>query len=810
MPTDPMPPAPRGAPMPAIGELVAAFCRSCSHLADKGRDHGAALEKRIQRLSRGADMDPKACMEVIDGELKRLSDLDPAFAGLLLSHAAEGLATYAGAVLRLDLGGLSRAEAAPALAVRLFLPWAAGLARGMATLGPTPPLDEWARPGKATVRVLNWWVAQQDAGIPTLAARIAGNEAGKRTLEGNLYAWRDGGPITVRSALSLYAGSNGPLARWMLLARAWDQIVGSLDAPAQDRAGRTWRALLKARPDGPDLEALQRELADAGRGGGPMGSLPADLGRLTNLAGQKRPGDAASADATVKALEAAGEGAGVPAWLAPWCRARYHLLMGAPAAALGPYGDAFASARYRSGPAAKDILNELLVVAACLGRDRPQRDWGAWAAAMGLTPHVRHPGPAFNHLVPAGCLYAEATPPARRDLGGIGGLLMVGEEWDRWRPDLRHPDRRVKGFGSVARPQLAIAAKLGKADAVRALLEAGASPEEAAADGGTPLLHAIQARAGDCVDLLLPRTGPAALDRATRHGRHYPLGVAVEQGDAGLVARLLSAGASANPAFGPGEEMPRPDDSPLYQAVLRCVSPAPGPSDLMEGAALLDAVRRGPPLPFSQGHAFLEDQARALGGQLVASLANPRHRQIYAAVEAMMFPGPAGADGRRQVVAALLAGGADPNARHDHKHGFTPFLCAAEGGDADLVGLLLRHGADLGSTTMAGQTAVHLALWKGQHEVASLLLAAADPALRRRLATAPDTLRGTTPLQWAVLHLGNGASEFGHVVRTLVAAGANPEAGCPAMPSARVLAGRLAGEARAVAFSALAARPTGP
>jgi ankyrin repeat protein len=50
----------------------------------------------------------------------------------------------------------------------------------------------------------------------------------------------------------------------------------------------------------------------------------------------------------------------------------------------------------------------------------------------------------------------------------------------------------------------------------------------------------------------------------------------------------------------------------------------------------------------------------------------------------------------REIVAALLVAGADPNARQEG--GFTPLMAAEQHEDADLVRLLLDHGAEEAAT----------------------------------------------------------------------------------------------------------------
>lgn len=71
------------------------------------------------------------------------------------------------------------------------------------------------------------------------------------------------------------------------------------------------------------------------------------------------------------------------------------------------------------------------------------------------------------------------------------------------------------------------------------------------------------------------------------------------------------------------------------------------------------------------------------------------------------------------VAAALLDAGADPNV--EQEGGWTPLHAAALHGDLDLIELLLRHGADPGSTSVDGKTPADLAREKNHTQVAERL-----------------------------------------------------------------------------------------
>lgn len=101
-------------------------------------------------------------------------------------------------------------------------------------------------------------------------------------------------------------------------------------------------------------------------------------------------------------------------------------------------------------------------------------------------------------------------------------------------------------------------------------------------------------------------------------------------------------------------------------------------------------------------------------------------------------------------LAALLAAGADPNARLAAWPGWLPLEAAIEeleqGGSTEALILLLRHGAQVdggGDAEADDSTPLLMALFRGQLEAARLLLAAgADP---NRVGD-----EGYTPLRWSV------------------------------------------------------------
>ncbi len=137
--------------------------------------------------------------------------------------------------------------------------------------------------------------------------------------------------------------------------------------------------------------------------------------------------------------------------------------------------------------------------------------------------------------------------------------------------------------------------------------------------------------------------------------------------------------------------------------------------------ALIDAGAP-PSATTSHGHTALE-WARRAGKQ--------RIRIIEALLEAGADPdrgrvpplvGAAYAQDR-EVVAILLAAGADPNVTSGHEHN-TALVGAAVKGNVALIQMLLDAGADPGQRNRSGSTAADIARMRGKDEAAALLEAA--------------------------------------------------------------------------------------
>lgn len=99
---------------------------------------------------------------------------------------------------------------------------------------------------------------------------------------------------------------------------------------------------------------------------------------------------------------------------------------------------------------------------------------------------------------------------------------------------------------------------------------------------------------------------------------------------------------------------------------------------------------------------------------------------------------------RERLLEKLLLGehGAKASIEARERRNKTALHCAAENNHAEVVAILLRHGADARATSDGAWTALHIAAEKGHTDVAKLLL-------DNKADCNAETAHGRTPLHWA-------------------------------------------------------------
>ena len=330
---------------------------------------------------------------------------------------------------------------------------------------------------------------------------------------------------------------------------------------------------------------------------------------------------------------------------------------------------------------------------------------------------------------------------------------------------------------------LSLACSNGDAAAARLLLEAGANPNAAQPTGETPVMTA--ARTGD-VDVLRTLIAHGAdVNGLERQQQQTPLMWAIAAGYPAAARLLLDCGAD------PRARSTRGDTALLFAA---------RDNDTASARMLLDA---GADIESAASDGFTPLLVATVRGRTaVAALllergANPNHAapgftalHWASGVWETELTGPRGiaarrdeewrafsgiTDGKLELVRALLAGGADANARivkPPQRVGFTrgglnlvgatPYLVAAAAGDAAVMRLLADAGAYPAWTTKEGTTALLAAAGVGRVAVeSSVSEAQAIEAVAVALAAGNDigatngagdtALHGAATLRWNAL-----------------------------------------------------------
>jgi uncharacterized protein len=320
----------------------------------------------------------------------------------------------------------------------------------------------------------------------------------------------------------------------------------------------------------------------------------------------------------------------------------------------------------------------------------------------------------------------------------------------------------------AATTDVADAARRGDSAAVRAALAKKADVNAAQIDGSTALHWAVELDDLDMADQLI-RAGARVAAR-TREGV-TPLQLAATNGNAALIDRLLKAGADPN-----------------------------APLTASGDTALMIAARTGKP-----------DAIRVL----IEANASVNAKESWGGTTPLMW---AVSEGHTEAARLLIGAGADVNARSHYVaaangRGFegrtplagateakpadfasgwlSPLMLAAREGDVAMARVLVGAGADVDAVAGDGKTALAMAIFNGNYDVASLLVdSKADvnkadsqrftPLFyavdRRNMETAPN-------FPWMV------TADPLPLIRKLLDAGANPNAIVNNTPRARMREG---------------------
>jgi ankyrin repeat protein len=245
----------------------------------------------------------------------------------------------------------------------------------------------------------------------------------------------------------------------------------------------------------------------------------------------------------------------------------------------------------------------------------------------------------------------------------------------------------ASGAAAAERGALLAAAKHGTVDELRASLAAGASPDEADADGTTALHWAVHRGELDSVAALL--AAGAAVDAENRYGVR-PAYLAAENGDAATMRALLAAHADARAIFAEGET--------LLMTAARTGDVATIEALLAAGADVNAVEGRGGQTALMSAAA--ENNASGVAALLTAG-AERDVREATGELTALGFAVRAGAvDSAR----ALLDSGAD--ASGTLPDGTSMLMLAAMNQNYEVAAVLLDHGADP-NAAVDGFTVLH-------------------------------------------------------------------------------------------------------
>jgi ankyrin repeat protein len=417
----------------------------------------------------------------------------------------------------------------------------------------------------------------------------------------------------------------------------------------------------------------------------------------------------------------------------------------------------------------------------------------------------------------------------RRDLAAARALIEEGIDvdapqadgatalaWAAHRDDLAMAELLLQAGAGVdiandlGVTPLMLASENGSVSMVELLLQAGADPNAARPAGGTALMMAAQA--GDPAVLRRLIAAGADVDAATRGG-HTALMWAVAERHLRAVNLLAEIGADLHART----TVHTPPARTIVREVkvlsrFEAVNPASLPRDgdqdppRAEGGftPLLYAVLAGDPqivrVLLAAG-ADADDTAPDGVSALMLALIKRHEETALLLLDAGADPGPdeagftalhlASATGSLAVADALLARGADPNARLERPQrltnsfeigvftspgsgrltqiGSTPFLVAAKSADARMMRLLADAGADPHLTTDDGTTALMLAAGLGKRAATDITYydwteEKAAEALAAGLALGLDinaaNEHGETALHAAAYHNANAVIDF--------------------------------------------------
>jgi len=415
-----------------------------------------------------------------------------------------------------------------------------------------------------------------------------------------------------------------------------------------------------------------------------------------------------------------------------WFSARHAALFGDKETALRLYASAVSGAWWRAGPNQQPILNEALLYSVGVGdKDAANAYWDK-TFMLGLNQgpkrildeqEMRRIAFGFEQLFfPQKA--KDRIPPTMELMDSEDAFILS-------RKHLANPNQKTKyAEGRTRRTPLMVAIQEGTLNEVKQLIAAGGDPNDFIPESGEgPLSYAMR-RACDRKDPLIMdyllgfELLPESVNRPASTTRETPLKIAVEMANARAASRLIELGADVEAAC---DYLP----SALCYAITLFHGSLHG-DDSTQERAYFSGKTRADVHDAKEGAVLDVDLAARRNRLHLLTNKSERNRQILEAVLDYFIRPP---EDYREVIHALLAGGADANRRYrveaHHISEWTPTLFTAQVGDLAVFKMLVEHpGTNCGNPALTLMPPNDLerfdALWvaidHGRHSIVSYLL----------------------------------------------------------------------------------------
>ncbi len=758
-------------PYPRLGELVH-FIIHAFGLFD-GDD---ALRKRLKRFANETDFNLIEANKLInDALLKRLRKIDSSFAADMEAWLTKLLDDYKTIILTVPASIASRRDVMTVLSYELFIPSTTVFLKKFQKQRPdSPNINRWFESNNiiAVKEVLSWWMQTYDVSekaiIDSLSELYEDPEV-------SLQRWKTGKTLPVLSTLhnfkQLKLEGKDDLVIWLLLARVWQYLL-NLFADDEENVV-SFLDVMRTSYRRFDEFSLQVETVEAhlieivnnygvGRDLYALQNLITPMVDYTLLNTEKAAQDEIKAEKAIKEFEQYEHCSYYFSYFSEYAWGRYYSLKAEYKLALEHYQKAFEHGAYRAGNHLLEILRELLTLAAYLGNKNIIKRHYRWACAMGLFSkennaleqwEIQQLRMAFFNLFPVHyqCVAPSKKAEIAKKLEKVFHHEALSSEktikkWQNSPPDLRHPNRMIKGLGPKPVTQLMIFSQWNQNDKVKRLLEHGADINLQSADGGTALLIAIQNHNTEAAELFLqdPDLKKETINAITKRKKFTALQYAIDKGYVDIIRHLIDKGVNIE------QSCYITDLSPLYYTLGQFNHvknyQAIGFSSVPKENTPANLARRLSEYidVFSSGDVFEQDFPNA---HAVAMQMWQKHPEKFEAIRKevqQQYQFNMEFSTYLQIIDILLEAGADVNKRHIH--GFTPFLYSTQLGEVDIFSRIYKAGGNLTDCLNSGENILSIALSYSKFDIAAYILEHGDKEQLRQIINTQNKTKGFTAL----------------------------------------------------------------